>query len=146
MDHDQDGKIYRREFFQSGIIENIEKLEEYNEDDTQFNLFNYNYFYIICCLFNDLDDDEDGYLTEEDMQKYKTHNLSSLVIKRIFQQVAYKFENKSKNNLMSYKDFIWFIISEEDKSNIQSINYWFDIIDLNGDGILSYVYKLGYMN
>ena len=38
---------------------------------------------------------------------------------------------------MSYEDFIYFILSEEDKTTHQSIEYWFKIIDLDDNGIIS---------
>jgi serine/threonine-protein phosphatase 2A regulatory subunit B'' len=44
---------------------------------------------------------------------------------------------------MSYYDFVWFLISEEDKRNETSIEYWFRILDLDGDGVLS-MYELEY--
>ena len=42
---------------------------------------------------------------------------------------------------MSYSDFVWFLISEEDKQSATSIEYWFRIMDLDGDGALS-MYEL----
>ena len=39
--------------------------------------------------------------------------------------------------MMNFNDFIYFIISEEDKTNDLSLEYWFRILDLDGDGILS---------
>ena len=45
--------------------------------------------------------------------------------------------------MMSYYDFVWFLISEEDKRNPTSIEYWFRILDLDGDGVLS-MYELEY--
>ena len=32
---------------------------------------------------------------------------------------------------MSYEDFVYFMLCEEDKSSIQSLNYWFKVIDLD---------------
>ena len=37
---------------------------------------------------------------------------------------------------MSYEDFVWFILSEEDKSNELSLEYWFRCVDLDCDGKL----------
>ena len=34
-------------------------------------------------------------------------------------------------------DFIWFILAEEDKTNVMSMEYWFKILDQDGDGIVS---------
>ena len=38
---------------------------------------------------------------------------------------------------MSFGDFVWFILSEEDKTTITSIEYWFRIIDLDNNGIIT---------
>lgn len=37
---------------------------------------------------------------------------------------------------MGYEDFVWFILSEEDKSNDLSLEYWFRCVDLDCDGCL----------
>lgn len=42
---------------------------------------------------------------------------------------------------MSYGDFVWFLISEEDKKTDTSMEYWFRCMDLDGDGVLS-MYEL----
>ncbi|EAN82068.1 hypothetical protein, conserved, partial [Trypanosoma cruzi] len=38
---------------------------------------------------------------------------------------------------INYEDFVWFCLSEEDKSTPTAIRYWFRILDLDGDGLLS---------
>jgi serine/threonine-protein phosphatase 2A regulatory subunit B'' len=44
---------------------------------------------------------------------------------------------------MSYYDFVWFLISEEDKRNPTSVEYWYRVLDIDGDGVLS-MYELEY--
>lgn len=44
---------------------------------------------------------------------------------------------------MSYQDFVWFILAEEDKTTDQSIEYWFRCLDLDGDGLVS-VHEMQY--
>ncbi|KAJ1864147.1 Serine/threonine-protein phosphatase 2A regulatory subunit B'' subunit alpha [Coemansia sp. RSA 2703] len=44
---------------------------------------------------------------------------------------------------MTYNDFIWFILSEIDKTSPTAIEYWFRCLDLDGDGVLS-LYELEY--
>jgi len=46
-------------------------------------------------------------------------------------------------NHIAYVDFVHFIIAEEDKLNPRSIDYWFRILDTDGDGILS-TYEIEY--
>jgi len=38
---------------------------------------------------------------------------------------------------MSYEDFVWFMLCEEDKTSKRSLRYWFDIIDLDQNGIIT---------
>lgn len=38
---------------------------------------------------------------------------------------------------MSYEDFIWFMLSEEDKTTLRSIKYWFKLVDLDNNGIIT---------
>lgn len=38
---------------------------------------------------------------------------------------------------LSYEDFIFFMLSEEDKANEISVRYWFTCIDVDGDGMLN---------
>eukprot|EP00246_Nothoceros_aenigmaticus_P005906 TRINITY_DN183_c0_g1_i2.p2 TRINITY_DN183_c0_g1~~TRINITY_DN183_c0_g1_i2.p2 ORF type:complete len:136 (-),score=28.22 TRINITY_DN183_c0_g1_i2:42-449(-) len=47
---------------------------------------------------------------------------------------------------MGYEDFVWFILSEEDKSSEPSLEYWFRCVDLDCDGVVTpndmqYFYK-----
>lgn len=37
---------------------------------------------------------------------------------------------------MGYEDFVWFIMSEEDKGSDMALDYWFKCCDLDGDGCL----------
>ena len=38
---------------------------------------------------------------------------------------------------MSFADFVFFMLSEEDKTSEASLRYWFRCCDLDGDGVLS---------
>lgn len=38
---------------------------------------------------------------------------------------------------MGYEDFVWFMLSEEDKTTIRSLRYWFSIIDLDNNDIIT---------
>merc|ERR1712110_342036 len=42
---------------------------------------------------------------------------------------------------MEYRDFVWFLLAENDKDHPTSIEYWFRVLDVDGDGFLS-LYEL----
>lgn len=50
-------------------------------------------------------------------------------------QAGRPFRSKESGK-MGYEDFVWFIISEEDKSSEMALDYWFKCCDLDGDGCL----------
>ncbi len=50
-------------------------------------------------------------------------------------QAARPFASKTDGK-MGYEDFVYFILSEEDKTNNISLDYWFKCIDLDCDGSL----------
>ena len=50
-------------------------------------------------------------------------------------QAARPFASKTDGK-MGYEDFVYFILSEEDKTNNISLDYWFKCIDLDCDGCL----------
>lgn len=35
---------------------------------------------------------------------------------------------------MTYEDYVYFMLSEEDRGNEHSLRYWFACVDLDGDG------------
>lgn len=37
---------------------------------------------------------------------------------------------------MCYADFIYFILSNEDKTTVQSLSYWFRCVDIDGDNVI----------
>ena len=56
----------------------------------------------------------------------------------IARQVTY-----NKTETLTYFDFIRFLLAEEDKSHPTAIEYWFRIMDLDGDGFIS-LFELEY--
>lgn len=44
---------------------------------------------------------------------------------------------------MTYTEFVWFLLAEEDKRHHRSIEYWFRCMDIDGDGYLS-MFELEY--
>eukprot|EP00826_Nyctotherus_ovalis_P039723 TRINITY_DN3838_c0_g3_i1.p3 TRINITY_DN3838_c0_g3~~TRINITY_DN3838_c0_g3_i1.p3 ORF type:complete len:163 (-),score=53.91 TRINITY_DN3838_c0_g3_i1:174-662(-) len=38
--------------------------------------------------------------------------------------------------MMGYEDFVWFMLSEENKTSNRAIEYWFAVVDLDANGII----------
>ncbi|XP_037730787.1 ataxin-2 homolog [Drosophila subpulchrella] len=140
------GKITIAELKRSDLLEMISLLEEEEDINQIMAFFSYEHFYVIYCKFWELDKDHDLLVSQEDLAKHSDHALSSRIVERIFSGCVTRSDNKKAPEdeaKMSYTDFVWFILSEEDKRTPTAIEYWFRCMDVDGDGVLS-MYELEY--
>ncbi|XP_007435099.1 serine/threonine-protein phosphatase 2A regulatory subunit B'' subunit alpha isoform X1 [Python bivittatus] len=137
------GKISLTELRKSNFLQTLALLEEEEDINQITDYFSYEHFYVIYCKFWELDTDHDLYINQSDLTRYNDQALSSRIIERIFTGAVLRGSQEHKENQMSYADFVWFLISEEDKRCPTSIEYWFRCMDLDGDGTLS-MYELEY--
>eukprot|EP00759_Apiculatamorpha_spiralis_P057649 PhF_6_TR8734/c0_g1_i1/m.13735/K11583/PPP2R3; serine/threonine-protein phosphatase 2A regulatory subunit B'' len=114
----------------------MHKLDEEDDINVIREYFSYEHFYVLYCKFWELDNDRDGLIVRQDLIKYGGSCVSGKAIDRIVQGYARKLSS-NKPGKLNFEDFVWFCISEEDKSTPQSLSYWFKVVDLDGDGILS---------
>ncbi|KAH8248222.1 hypothetical protein KR038_007439 [Drosophila bunnanda] len=124
----------------------ISLLEEEEDINQIMAFFSYEHFYVIYCKFWELDKDHDLLISQEDLAKHSDHALSTRIVERIFSGCVTRSDNKKAPEdeaKMSYTDFVWFILSEEDKRTPTAIEYWFRCMDVDGDGVLS-MYELEY--
>ncbi|KAF4687392.1 Serine/threonine-protein phosphatase 2A regulatory subunit B'' subunit alpha, partial [Perkinsus olseni] len=106
--------------------EDINKIRAY---------FSYEHFYVLYCKFWELDEDHDFLLDKDDLLKYDGHAFSRKAIDRIFSEIPAKFISGIPGK-MGYEDFCWFLISDEDKTTDTSLEYFFKLVDLDGDGVI----------
>ncbi|WZZ13838.1 hypothetical protein YC2023_106927 [Brassica napus] len=119
------GCITLRELKRGNLVAAMQQVDE--EDDINK---------VIRRVFWELDGDHDFLIDKENLLKYGNHALTYRIVDRIFSQVPRKFTSKVEGK-MSYEDFAYFILAEEDKSSEPSLEYWFKCIDLDGDGVIS---------
>lgn len=131
-----DGKISLREFEHSDLVPTMMYLDTQEDINKVLRYFSYEHFYVLYCKFWELDTDHDQYLDKEDLSRYGSHALTSRVIDRIFAEVPRKFTCRTPER-MNFEDFIWFLLSEEDKTSDTAIEYWFRVLDLDADGIIT---------
>uniref|UniRef100_A0A7S2SDD1 Uncharacterized protein n=1 Tax=Rhizochromulina marina TaxID=1034831 RepID=A0A7S2SDD1_9STRA len=67
--------------------------------------------------------------------------MSRAIVDRIFEVGARPSSDgpgsKSQCLTMLYEDFVYFMLSEEDKGNRASLEYWFTCVDHDADGIIT---------
>ncbi|XP_029167065.1 uncharacterized protein LOC114937659 isoform X2 [Nylanderia fulva] len=144
------GKISLAELRRSNLLSVIAVLEHEEDINQVTAYFSYEHFYVIYCKFWELDRDHDLFIDKMDLTRHNDHALSTRMIERIFSGAVTRGSRiKSSDNAqqledkMSYTEFVWFLLSEEDKNHPTAIEYWFRCMDLDGDGYLS-MYELEY--
>ncbi|TXG63851.1 hypothetical protein EZV62_010845 [Acer yangbiense] len=148
------GRLTLRELKQGNLIAAMQHVDKEEDINKVLRYFSYEHFYVIYCKFWELDTDRDCMIDKENLINYGNHALTCRIIDRIYSQVPRKFTSKAEGK-MSYEDFVYFILSEEDKSSEPSIDYWlcaillssleafsslnkqFKCIDLDGNGVLT---------
>ncbi|GAA6224100.1 serine/threonine-protein phosphatase 2A regulatory subunit B'' subunit beta-like [Lates japonicus] len=137
------GKITCHELRKSNFLQNVALLDQEEDVNQLTEFFSYEHFYVIYCKFWELDTDHDLYIDQKDLARHNDQAISHKMIERIFSGTVTRDRRVYKEGRLSYADFVWFLISEEDKKTDTSIEYWFRCMDLDGDGVLS-MYELEY--
>jgi len=110
--------------------------------------FSYEHFYVIYCTFCKLDEDNDALLSAQDLQRYGDFGISPRMAQRIvacaprkasargarIEQPHATGRDAAAEARMDYTDFLWFILSEENKLSHTAVGYWFHMLDIDGDG------------
>jgi len=127
------------------FLQSLAQLSE-TPDINQFTwFFSYEHFYVIYCRFWDLDQDHDLIISASDLLQYQTNGYSSLtskIVDRLLSGCVTRWPgSKPKERTMEYRDFVCFLLAENDKEHPTSIEYWFRVLDIDGDGYLS-LYEL----
>jgi serine/threonine-protein phosphatase 2A regulatory subunit B'' len=142
-------KMSLSEFKKSRFFSCLNRLEEVEDvnavpktNQTQ-DIFSYQHFYVIYCKFWELDRDHDMIINLSCLLRYDGGSMTQAILKRVIAGCGKPLEKGAKSGLMTYDDFIWFILSVEDKRSPQAIEYWFRCLDLDGDGVIS-LYELSF--
>merc|ERR1719219_2413165 len=96
--------------------------------------FSYDQFCVLYTKFLQLDISRDYMLEKSELMRYGESNiLTELVVDRVF---AVNLAT-SPHGRMTYDDFFVFVRADIDKNTQGAIHYWFNVLDIDGDGFLS---------
>ncbi|XP_022771295.1 serine/threonine protein phosphatase 2A regulatory subunit B''alpha-like isoform X1 [Durio zibethinus] len=130
------GRLTLRELKRGNLLAAMQHADEEEDINKVLRYFSYEHFYVIYCKFWELDTDHDFFIDRENLIRYGNHALTYRIVDRIFSQAPRKFTSEVEGK-MGYEDFVYFMLSEEDKSSEPSLEYWFKCIDLDGNGVLT---------
>uniref|UniRef100_A0A9J2PII0 EF-hand domain-containing protein n=1 Tax=Ascaris lumbricoides TaxID=6252 RepID=A0A9J2PII0_ASCLU len=141
------GHITASELRRSNFLETVRKLETTDDINTITDYFSYEHFYVIYCKFYEIDKDHNLIINKIDMSQHANGAIPPRVIDRIFSGAVTRSPGgrrmREAVETIAYTDFVAFLLAEEDKKHPTSIEYWFRVLDLDGDGFLS-LYEMEY--
>ena len=131
------GRLTLTDIKRSRLLETLMVVDEEEDINRERKYFSYEHFYVLYCRFWELDTNHDLQIDREDLMRYGGHSLTFRIVDRIFGGHARPLDGAERPGMMSYTDFIWFCLSEEDKTSDTAIDYWFRCVDLDGDGLIT---------
>ncbi|KAH9785315.1 serine/threonine protein phosphatase 2A regulatory subunit B''alpha [Citrus sinensis] len=136
------GRLSLRELKRGNLIPAMQRVDDEEDTDGVLRYFSYKQFYVIYRKFGEVDANHDFLIDQGDLLTYGDGALTSRIVARIFEQASLcpiaprKFTCEVARH-MNYEDFVYFLISVEDKSSEPSVEYWFKLLDLDGNGKLT---------
>lgn len=131
------GRLTLSDIKRSRLLETLMVVDEEEDINRERKYFSYEHFYVLYCRFWELDTNHDLQIDREDLMRYGGHSLTYRIVDRIFGGHARPLDGSENPGYMSYTDFIWFCLSEEDKTSETAIDYWFRCVDQDGDGLIT---------
>jgi Ca2+-binding EF-hand superfamily protein len=130
------GRMTLRELKKSDLLSAFKQCEVEEDINKVLRFFSYEHFYVIYCKFWELDTDHDFLIDRDDLLRYGNHALTYKIIDRVLSECVKPFTSGVPGK-MGYEDFVWFVLSEENKSLDLALKYWFKCVDIDNDGFLS---------
>eukprot|EP00672_Neobodo_designis_P019510 CAMPEP_0174840090 /NCGR_PEP_ID=MMETSP1114-20130205/8470_1 /TAXON_ID=312471 /ORGANISM="Neobodo designis, Strain CCAP 1951/1" /LENGTH=647 /DNA_ID=CAMNT_0016074225 /DNA_START=142 /DNA_END=2085 /DNA_ORIENTATION=- len=124
------------DFDKSDVPELMRKLDQTSDINLVLRYFSYEHFYVLYCRFWELDREKTHALPLSALMDYGGGTLTPRVLERVVQGHGHRLVNPGKQQL-DFEDFVFFCLSEEDKNSYAAKRYWFNVVDLDADGIIS---------
>jgi len=128
--------LFLGDVVKSRLLDCLLWLDREEDINLERRFFSYKHFYVLYCRFWELDTDHDLLISIDDLLRYGNGALTVRIAERIFAGCG-KVTDSPIQEKLSYTDFVWFCLSEEDKKSARALDYWFRCVDLDGDGIIT---------
>eukprot|EP00817_Percolomonadidae_sp_ATCC50343_P000780 CAMPEP_0117428586 /NCGR_PEP_ID=MMETSP0758-20121206/8262_1 /TAXON_ID=63605 /ORGANISM="Percolomonas cosmopolitus, Strain AE-1 (ATCC 50343)" /LENGTH=313 /DNA_ID=CAMNT_0005215027 /DNA_START=687 /DNA_END=1625 /DNA_ORIENTATION=- len=127
-------KLTQNQFIRSNLVDRITFITDNPDINLELHYFSYEHFYVLYCKFWALDADHDFLISRADLSSYSNYALTPKILDRVFAGYG---RRRRRPHMMSFDEFVWFMLAEEDKTTSSAIEYWFRCLDTDEDGVLS---------
>lgn len=124
------------DFDRSDLPDVLRGLDDETDINRVLRYFSYEHFYVLYCRFYELDFDRDHLVSLKDLCSYSNNQVSVRALERVVNGRGRPLVSNTAQ-MLDFEDFIYFCLSEEDKTTDAAKLYWFNVLDLDGDGVLT---------
>ncbi|CCG28261.1 EF-hand domain-containing protein [Caenorhabditis elegans] len=136
--HSWSGRLTTERLRKGGVLQAIRNLQFDDDINKSLRYFSYEHFYVVYCKFWEIDSDHDLKISSTDLAQHAGGALVPMVVDRIFSGAVCTNPNRGQPvEDIGLAEFTQFLLAEEDKTHPTSIEYWFRILDLDGDGLVT---------
>lgn len=139
LDPKRTGRIHIRDLLQSQILYELYELRQeqpLDREETASNWFSMQQALKVYGQYLELDQDQNGMLSKNELSRYGSQMLSDVFIDRVFEEYQTYRDCETGEREMDYKTFLDFVLAMDNKNSKQAILYFWKLIDIRHTGSL----------
>mmetsp|Transcript_1279 Transcript_1279/g.3115 ORF Transcript_1279/g.3115 Transcript_1279/m.3115 type:complete len:468 (+) Transcript_1279:163-1566(+) len=140
LDPKKTGKIHIRDLLNSSILLDLYELlrqeQPLDASEAVPNWFSMQSALKVYGAYLELDVDQNGMLSKNELSRFGTGMLTDVFIDRVFDEIQTYKDAETSEREMDYKAFLDFVLAMENKNSRQAIQYFWKFIDIHNTGQL----------
>jgi len=134
LDPKRTGRVRIRDLLSSPIIIELYELRQeapLASSEAESNWFSMQSALKVYGAYLELDADQNGMLSKNELQQYGTGMLTEVFIDRVFEEYQTYRDAETGEREMDYKTFLDFVLAMENKNTHEAIQYFWKLIDIH---------------
>mmetsp|Transcript_80826 Transcript_80826/g.208101 ORF Transcript_80826/g.208101 Transcript_80826/m.208101 type:complete len:497 (+) Transcript_80826:59-1549(+) len=139
LDPKRTGRVRIRDLLSSPIIIELYELRQEQRlgaSEAESNWFSMQSALRVYGAYLELDVDQNGMLSKNELSRYGSGMLTDVFIDRVFEEYHTYRDSETGEREMDYKTFLDFVLAMENKNSREAIQYVWKIIDIHHKGCL----------
>ena len=113
------------------------KRPDITPDELRHNWFSLTYAESLYADYLELDEDQNGMLSAQELSRYRGGGLTSVFIERIFQECQTYRNQNTRQSEIDYKSYLDFVLATTYKGTPESLSYFLRLLDIQKVGGLT---------
>jgi len=137
LDPKRTGRIHIRALLSSQILHELYELRQeqpLEASEAASNWFSMQSALKVYGAYLELDEDQNGMLSKNELMRFGTGMLTDVFIDRVFEEYQTYRDGETGEREMDYKTFLDFVLAMDNKNTRQAIQYFWKLIDVNHQG------------